>query len=207
VRRQLLIVLLAAIAGLAAWVGGNVLRYGGFKAGLAHVALDSPLLMRLASVSTGIINPTLPAGVKALDVGDARPDLALPDTARRLRHLSEWDGKPLVLNFWATWCKPCLKEMPLFDALQRDSDAGGVQVVGIGLDDAGKVRSWTQAHPRAFPILLGDALGYDVSHQFGNRVNAVPYSVLIGPDGRLLRRHLGSFDNEASLRDWALKQP
>ncbi|HET8898739.1 MAG TPA: TlpA disulfide reductase family protein [Rhodanobacteraceae bacterium] len=202
--RQLAIVGAALAVGLGLWVGSYVWRFGGLAPGVANLLIDHPRLATLAASGLHITSSELPSDVVPLALGDQRADLALTDLDGRTRHLSEWDGQRVVLNFWATWCHPCREEMPLFDALQNELGPQGVQVLGIGLDGPDKIRAWITAHPQSFPILLGQPLGYDVSKQFGNRISAVPYSVLIGPDGRLLRRHLGSFDSAGELRDWVL---
>ena len=202
-RKQLAIIVAAFAAGFALWVGGYALRYGGLKPGVANLLKDSPWLAQLARSGLQVTSSELPDGIKPLKPGDQRPDLALDDTEGRTRHLSEWDGRPVLINFWATWCAPCREEMPLLDAFQREQGENGVQVVGIGLDDPAKIRDWIRARPIAFPILLSQPLGYDLSKQFGNRISAVPYTVLLDPDGRLQRRHLGSFDTLDELRTWA----
>lgn len=202
-RGQLAIVATAFAAGIALWVGSYALRYGGLAPGIANLLNDSPRLAQLARSGLQVTSSALPDGVQPLSTGDRRADLALDDTEGRTRHLAEWDGRPVLLNFWATWCAPCREEMPLLDAFQREQAANGVQVIGIGLDDPDKIRAWMRDNPTAFPVLLAQPLGYDVSKQFGNRLSAVPYSVLLGPDGHLLRRHLGSFDTLDELRAWA----
>lgn len=200
-RSSVLIVLLALAAGIAAWVGGSVIRYGGLQSGLVHLVMDSPLLRSF--VTTHEVQPTLPASINALAVGERIPAIALPDAAGNMHNLSDWNGKRVVLNFWATWCVPCLAEMPLFEQLQAEHGDRGLQVVGIGVDDPVKVRAWIEAHPVNFPMLLAGQLDYDLVARFGNPTNSVPYTVVLDEHGTILRQRSGSFANQAGLQSWA----
>jgi thiol-disulfide isomerase/thioredoxin len=83
--------------------------------------------------------------------------LTLPDLGGRLQALAQWRGKVLVVNYWASWCAPCVEEMPAFSRLQRQYAAQGVQFVGIGLDEVEKMRIFVKATPVAYPLLVGDA--------------------------------------------------
>ncbi|WP_291983470.1 TlpA disulfide reductase family protein [Candidatus Accumulibacter sp. ACC005] len=103
--------------------------------------------------------------------------------------LSQWRGKTLVVNFWATWCPPCREEMPAFSRLQRAYAANGVQFVGIALDSADSVRDFSERHPVAYPLLMGGAKGVELAGQFGNSSLSLPYTIVLDQDGagRLLR--------------------
>jgi thiol-disulfide isomerase/thioredoxin len=142
----------------------------------------------------------IPPGVTVLKPGDARPDLSFPDVSGKTRKLSEWNGKVVLLNFWATWCGPCREEMPLLD---RTRGANGLEVVGVAVDDADAVKDYLKDNPVAYPILIGD----DAANPeliFGDRRSVLPYSVLIDKDGTLLAQREGSFTPQL-LRDWLSK--
>ncbi len=138
--------------------------------------------------------PPPPPGLTVAERGDVVPELRLPDLDGRIVTLpQDYAGRPLLINVWASWCGPCIEEMP---ELQRYSDhqgENGVEVVGLALDDAESVRAFLQRVPVRYRILL-DATGpADASVRLGNRRGVLPYSVLIGPDGRILRQRLGPF--------------
>ncbi len=137
-----------------------------------------------------------------LRVGDLREDLALPDRNGTSRRLSEWDGKLVLLNFWASWCGPCREEMPLLDAARARHAARGLEVIGIASEDAGPALAFLRDNDVAYPILInapGDSI--DVSLRFGNTRSVLPYNVLIGRDGRIVALKLGNFD-AAGLERW-----
>ncbi|MEO7198582.1 MAG: TlpA disulfide reductase family protein [Dokdonella sp.] len=147
--------------------------------------------------------PVQPAdGSSALAPGDLRHDTRLPDLAGTTRALSDWDGQLLLLNFWASWCGPCRKEMPLLDAVRNQHIAHGLEVIGIAAEAHADAAQFLAEFPVSYPILVNDlALGSDVSIAYGNSRNVLPYSVLIGRDGRILAQHTGDFSAE-SLQDW-----
>ena len=153
--------------------------------------------MSLADSSTQPAEIPLPPGVTVLKLGDARPDLSFADMAGKTRHLSEWNGKVVLLNFWATWCGPCREEMPLLD---RTRGTQGLEVVGVAVDDADAVKDYLKDNPVAYPILLGDDAA-NPELLFGDRRSVLPYSVLIGKDGKLLARQEGRFTADM-LRSW-----
>ena len=112
-------------------------------------------------------------------------------------------GRPLVLNFWATWCPPCVEEMPELDALSRELAPKGVQVIGIGIDSTAKIQQFAQKSGFSYPLLPAGAGGAELTRAFGNASAALPYTVVIGRDGRIRERTLGRFKLE-SLRKAAL---
>ncbi len=147
--------------------------------------------------------PTVPDSVQVLKIGDQRTELSLIDSDGHPRHLSEWDGKLLLINFWATWCGPCREEMPLLDRTRARFAARNLEVLGIAIDDHDAVRDFLKTSSTQYPILNSnaDSAQNDPSLLFGDTRSVLPYSVLIAPDGRLLAQHAGSF-SEATLLAW-----
>lgn len=112
-----------------------------------------------------------------------RIDFTLPDLEGQARRLSEWDGKVILLNFWATWCPPCRKEMPGFIALQEQYGPQGFQVVGVAIDDPEEVESFADSLGVNYPMLIGEFEAVNIVQQYGNRYGQLPYSVVIDRAG------------------------
>ena len=122
-------------------------------------------------------------------VTERRPDFSLPDLEGNVRHASEWDGKVLMVNFWATWCPPCLREIPAFIELQSDLAEKGLQIVGIAIDTPEAVRDFVDPMGINYPILLGEQEGIALSQAYGNRLGALPYTIIVDRNGNIVSRH------------------
>lgn len=128
-----------------------------------------------------------------------RPDFTLMDLHNAQRSASEWDGQILVVNFWATWCPPCRREIPSFIELQRTQGNRGLQVIGIAIDDSEKVKDFAQEYGINYPTLLGEQAALQLSQMFGNTAGVLPFTAIIDRSGRVVHRHKGEL-NEAKLR-------
>ena len=120
------------------------------------------------------------------------PTFSFPDLNGTQHYSStEWQGKILVLNFWATWCPSCLKEIPAFMALQTEFGEK-VQFVGIALDDIEAVKIYQQKTAVNYPLLIsGDWAGFNLAKKLGNLISAIPYTVVVNRDGQLIYHHAG----------------
>jgi thiol-disulfide isomerase/thioredoxin len=118
--------------------------------------------------------------------------------------MADLRGHPLVLNFWATWCPPCVKEMPELDRFQREMAGRGWQVVGLAVDGPTPVREYLQRVPVGFQIGLAGFDGTDLSRRLGNDTGALPFTAVFDRRGRLVRRKLGQ-TSFAELAAWADK--
>ncbi|MCM0044627.1 MAG: redoxin domain-containing protein [Burkholderiaceae bacterium] len=128
---------------------------------------------------------------------------SLPDAAGGQRTLAEWQGKTLVVNFWATWCPPCVDEMPELVALQDDLGGKNVQVLGIGIDSPSNIRQFSEKHRITYPLLVAGMEGTELSRQFGNQAGGLPFTVLIGSDGRVRQTYIGRLDLQKLRADLA----
>lgn len=146
-------------------------------------------------------NPPPPPGVTQIDIGSPVPDFVLDDADGNRQAVSQWQGKLLVVNYWASWCPPCVEEMPMLDAWARDHADDGVIVLGIAEDDPDAARAFLRDRPVGYPVLIGRGELAGSSMQLGNSRNVLPYTVLIGRDGRLLERRAGLLDR-ALLDEW-----
>ena len=127
---------------------------------------------------------------------DFLPKFSLPDLTEKNRHISEWKGKILIINFWATWCPPCLKEIPGFIALQDEFGDKGLQFIGIAIEEREPVDEYIDFININYPILIGEDAGIALSHQLGNRINAVPFSIVVDKKGNIIHRHPGEFSRK-----------
>ncbi len=122
---------------------------------------------------------------------DSLPEFSLPDLQGRQRHSSQWAGKLLVLNFWATWCPPCRKEIPDFMALQDELGTKGLQFVGIAIDQAEAVREFAENQGINYPALIGDERSIELSRRLGNRFQGLPFSAIFDRQGKLIHTQAG----------------
>jgi thiol-disulfide isomerase/thioredoxin len=115
---------------------------------------------------------------------------------------ADWRGKPLVLNFWATWCAPCVREFPQLDRFYREFGPAGWQMVGLAIDGPSPVRAFLKRQPVGFAIGLAGLTGTELARQLGNEKGGLPFTVLFDSRGRLLHRKLGETSFE-ELAGWA----
>jgi thiol-disulfide isomerase/thioredoxin len=117
--------------------------------------------------------------------------LDFPDTQGRSQALSQWRGRVLVLNFWASWCAPCREEIPDFVALRAQYAAKGVEFVGIAVDNQANVAQFMQRQAISYPILIGEGAANNLARQLGNPSGALPYTLVLDRDGNIVFKHLG----------------
>ena len=121
---------------------------------------------------------------------------ALPDLTGKTRTLADYRGKTVLLNFWATWCPPCRREIPGFIRLQQRYGGQGLQIVGISVDNPEAVARYWQEMRINYPLLLADDSVYGLMSAYGNSQGGLPYSVLIKPDGQVAARRIGAYDEQ-----------
>ena len=189
-------VLVAAMAagalGLLAslWLGGSpLLRSEAGQRGLQSV-LDATA-------------PEPPAGVIPAKPGQAMPRIELPDLQGRTVVLPDaFPGRPLLVNVWASWCGPCIEEMPELERFATSQGTTGVQVVGLALDTPDAINAFLARVPVSYPILVETPGPADASVWLGNRKGVLPYTVLVGADGKIVKQKVGPFTH-GEIEDWA----
>ena len=130
-----------------------------------------------------------------------RPDLEFRDLAGAPHKLSEWNGKLLLVNFWATWCAPCLQEMPMLVEAQKAHGAHGLQIVGIAMDETEPVARMSERLQLNYPVMAGGEEIAKAMDALGDELGALPFSVLIAPDGRILDKRSGAL-SAGELKEW-----
>jgi peroxiredoxin len=158
-------------------------------------------------IAAAAISLLLCGSAFAAKIGDVAPDFTRADFANKQLKLSDYRGKLVLLNFWATWCPPCREEMPLFSKWQREHKAKGLQVIGVSMDDdAASVKEFLAEHPVTYPIVMGDV---KLAEVYGG-VLGLPLSYLIDTQGRIVARFQGEADlakMEAKIKELLGAQP
>lgn len=124
-----------------------------------------------------------------------------PDGARLA--MGAFAGKPLLLNFWATWCPPCVDELPMLNTFHRENKANGWQVVGLAIDQPSSVRKFLARLPLDFPVGLAGLGGSELGRSLGNLTGGLPFTVVFSGDGRVAHRKMGQVTPE-DLKTWSV---
>ena len=156
-------------------------------AGISLVALVAGVLTSQWIYKTGLASD--PA-IKAFFANPWQtPDGKSVDT-------EQWRGRVLVVNFWASWCPPCVEEMPTLDKLQAEFKSQNVLFVGIGIDSPSNIREFLEKTPVSYPIVIGGLEGSNLSKQLGNSQGALPYTIVINAQGKATSSKLGKISEE-----------
>lgn len=128
----------------------------------------------------------------------------MSDQQNRMQPLAQWKGKTLLVNFWATWCTPCVQEMPELSALQSEHKTANLQIIGIGIDSAANIREFSTKYKISYPLYIADTTGSNLMRNLGDEAGGLPFSVLIGPNGQIKKTYLGRLKMEEVKRDIAI---
>jgi thiol-disulfide isomerase/thioredoxin len=137
----------------------------------------------------------------ALEAGTPVAAFSLPDASGKPVQLPT-PGREVLINYWASWCKPCLQEMPILRDFTLRKGSNGPQIVGIALEVEKDSRAWLLRHPANYPVVFELPSATDSSVTLGNARGLLPYSVLVGADGRVLATRTGRFVDGDDLQDW-----
>ena len=129
--------------------------------------------------------------------------MSLKDAAGKPQSLAQWQGKAMVVNFWATWCGPCVREMPELDALAKELGSKNIAVIGIGIDSQSNVAQFGNRLKISYPLYVAGMEGTDLARELGNAKGGLPYTVLIGADGSVRKTYLGELKFDQLKADLA----
>lgn len=119
--------------------------------------------------------------------------MRLPDLTGAPQALEQWSGRVRVINYWATWCKPCREEMPVFSRLQERYLTRGVHFIGLSIDDAGKVRDYQKVTPVSYPLLIAQPEALALTVGLGNVVQGLPFTLVLDRQGKVAATRLGRY--------------
>lgn len=166
--------------------------------------MKNALLIIFVAILTGMagiyLRHSLTAPSKEVVTAGSLLDTTLPDLNDTPQQLKKWQGKILVINFWATWCPPCLEEIPEFIALQTQYADKNVQFIGIAVDEKPAVLNYNASAKINYPVLIAGNAGIGMSKAWGNLIESVPFSVVINPQGQIIYRQLGELYREELLK-------
>ena len=143
--------------------------------------------------------PSEPAAASPPKVPDRVPELQLPAVDGKVHSLADWKGRPLVVNFWATWCEPCRREIPLLKALRREHARDSLEIVGIAVDSLESVRKYAADQGIDYPLLVGEREALQAAAAFGMET-VLPFSAFADREGRVVTLKVGELHkDEAEL--------
>ena len=168
--------------------------------GVGFIALMAGALFYAARMPLEDAAPAAPAQAAgspapAVDAGPVYPEFSLPDLKGETREMAEWAGKHRLLNFWATWCAPCRREIPLLKAFQDEHD-DRYQVIGIAVDFVEPVQAYAEETEFNYPVLVGQEDAMAVAETSGVEFIGMPFTMIVAADGELLNAHIGEILEE-----------
>ena len=148
-------------------------------------------------LATDAYNAQTPTAKKADPIiGQPRTEFAMRDLDGEMRNISEWDGKIVLVNFWATWCPPCMREIPGFIELQQQYGEHGFQIIGVAVDDEDAVRAFADDMEINYPVMAGEVETIELARRYGNRIDGLPFSAFINRDGAISHAIAGELNKE-----------
>jgi thiol-disulfide isomerase/thioredoxin len=155
---------------------------------------ERPASPRSADTTTGSAGITTSGKIP-----EELPDIALPAVDGTTHRLTQWKGRPLLINFWATWCEPCRREIPLLKTLRLERAAEGLEIVGIAVDSGDATRKYASTQGIDYPVLVGQQGGLEAVSAFGMDT-VLPFSVFVDGQGRIFTLKVGELHrDEAEL--------
>jgi thiol-disulfide isomerase/thioredoxin len=193
--RGLSLIVLIGLASAAGFFGYRQWQSHQLPGGALAVASVAPA--QSSAAATSAAQPPDAATTPPPAVPDTVPDLKLPDPKGEPKSLRDYLGRPLIINFWATWCGPCRREIPLLEQLRQTYKGERLEVVGIAVDFQAAVAEYLQKTPIAYPLMVGEDQGLAAAEQFGVEP-VLPFSVFADAQGRIIAVKVGELhQNEA----------
>ena len=180
-----------AIALLAAAVGAA----GGYWYGLR--TQSNAYAERAMARAAALASTNAPGNTPAPGNTNGLFSATLDDLRGQSIKLASYQGKTLIVNFWASWCPPCIAEMPDLSRFYTDHGSNRIQMLGIAIDNPTAVRNFLKDHPVSYPVLLGGMNGADLSTELGDAQGGLPFTVVIDEQGRVVYQHLGQTSYDA----------
>jgi len=151
----------------------------------------------LTAFGAGIwVSESRQGAVPEVNTSDVLMALSLPDLENKTQRLSQWRGKVIVVNLWATWCAPCREEIPMFVKVQQKYRTQGLQFVGISIDQADKTSEFSRNFGINYPSLIGTFDTVELSRQAGNTRRVLPYTIIMDRKGKIVATELGGLTQE-----------
>lgn len=147
------------------------------------------MAQRWMSNTTSVIENAENSQQKDVSTPEHRPEFSLKDLEDKSRDIKEWDDKVVMINFWATWCPPCRKEIPAFIELQAAYKDKGLAIIGVAIDTKSNVVDFVDPMGINYPVLIGNEEGISLAKAYGNRYGVLPYTVFVDRSGKIIETH------------------
>jgi thiol-disulfide isomerase/thioredoxin len=185
------------MSGVAVVIASLACGYGYYR----FSKPDHPTLYALPAATPAATAPAAAPDSPAVarKIPEQLPDLALPGLDGKPHRLTEWSGRPLLVNFWATWCEPCRREIPLLKSLRSEYASKRLEIVGIAIDYRDPVQKYATDNRMSYPVLLGERGGFEAADAFGMDT-ILPFSVFADAAGQIVTLKIGELHrDEAEL--------
>jgi len=168
-----------------------------FIAATAMAGASGFALQRYLTTDTVAVTEITPfAETTSPVIGKIRPEFAMMDIEGNVRNIKDWDGQVVLLNFWATWCPPCLEEIPGFIEVQQDMENRGFQIIGVAVDNEENIRAFADEMAMNYPILAGEMEAIELAQKYGNNIGALPFSAIIDKNGKITHTIMGELSKD-----------
>ncbi len=140
--------------------------------------------------------PVAPQVVSSAPASSSIVDFSLPDLDGNVRQISDWNGKARLINFWATWCAPCRREIPLLKKTQLEHAENNLQVIGVAVEEIGPVLAYAESAEFNYPVLVGEEDAMAAAESMGVDFVVLPFTMIVAPDGHLIETHIGEIHED-----------